>query len=178
MRYTTAWSNVLSQNVTLRFAVLILGVTTTALAYSAARMSFRPPLIIERGCFSKGTTSGSTEVTPDEMESFVREALKQRFDSQAKIFGDFLSNEEMAFRTQEQKELTTRSISQKVLVNSLRVEGNKVFIESDRLISVGTIRSAFPFNLQMTLSSQSRTYDNPYGLTALKITEQKSEGTK
>lgn len=178
MRYTTAWSNVLSQNLTLRFAVLILGLTTTALAYSAARMSFRPPLIIERGCFSKTVNSGSTEVAPDEMEAFVREAIKQRFDSQAKLFGDFLSNEEMGFRVQEQREFTTRSIGQKVLVNSLRVEGNKVFVESDRLISIGTIRSAFPFNVQLTLSSQSRTYDNPYGLTVLKVTEQKNDGTK
>ncbi len=178
MRFTEAWNHVLSQNVVLRFVILILGICTIALSVSTAQLSLRAPLIVERGCFSKVVSSGSTEVSADEIEAFASEAIRQRFDSQAKVFGEYLSREEMNFRLQEQRELSTRSITQKVSVNSVKIQGNIVQVDADRLISVGTIRSALPFPLELKLSSQSRSQDNPYGLIALKVIEIRKEVNK
>jgi hypothetical protein len=46
----------------------------------------------------------------------------------------------------------------------MKIEGSLVKVEADRLLSVGTIRSAFMFPLVVTIGTVSRTPSNPYGL--------------
>jgi hypothetical protein len=110
-----------------------------------------------------------------ELENFVKEALHQRFDNDAVVMNDFISSDEISHREQEQKELNQRSMLQHVLLNSVEVKGNEVTVNADRLISVGQVRSAFPFPLMITLSTDIRSESNPYGLTVIKISEIKKE---
>jgi hypothetical protein len=152
-----------------------MSLTVVSLGYATVSLSFRDPLIIERSCYSKPLKATSTEVSPQELESFVREAIHQRFDSNATIAGEFISAEELASRQQEQQEIAQRSMSQRVLVNSIEVKGNVVTANTDRLISVAQVRSAFPYPLTLTLSSGTRSETNPYGLTVLKFSEIKRE---
>ncbi len=187
MRFNLAWAHSAAQNVTLKASLLILGFVTIALAITTARLAMRTPLIIERPSdrsFELGCSSHSVETstghTSSEIDAFVREALRQRFNSDAKPIPTYLSNDEESARSQEQKEFTNRSMTQTVIPRNLKVADNTITVEADRLISVGLIRSAFSFPLTVTMSSTPRTETNPYGLQLIKVVSPKTdtEGNK
>lgn len=175
MKFSVAWANTAAQNVSLKIALMVLCFVSTALTLATARLAFRKPVIIDRGCFSSVIEGSSNEHTPSEIETFIREAIRQRFNSDATPIPDFLSEEELAVRTQEQKELGSRGMLQVVIVRSIKTNGNSVSIDADRLISVAQIRSAFSFPLTATISSTNRTSNNPYGLQVLKFIPPKME---
>lgn len=175
MRFTTAWSEVVAQNTTLKLVIALLTVLTACLGFTSAKLSMREPLVIERACYSQAVPTGSTRRTEAEIEAFNREMLRERFDSGAILVPGHLSSEEEAFRKQEQEALKTSNMTQRIVVNSVKVDKESISVDADRIISVGQIRSAFPFPLTVMLSSTSRTEGNPYGLTAVKISPVKKE---
>ena len=170
MRFTTAWAKVTSQNVTLRLVIVTLASLLTLMAIIAAKAALRDPLVIERACYSSALEAKSVANTAVEIESFVKEALDQRFNSDATPNAEYLSVEEFRLRAKEQDELGRRQMRQRVLVNSVEKKGDIVTVDADRMISVGSIRSAFPFPLTLSLSASSRSQANPYGLVLVKIT--------
>jgi hypothetical protein len=174
MKFTTAWADVAAKNVTLKIAVILLSLSTMILGVASAKLSLRDPLIIERSCFSKALSVASNQHTSQEIEAFVREALAQRFNSEStEVF--LLSSDEQTNRTQEEKEMNTRGMKQRLIVNSVKADGNTVQVDADRLISVGQIRSALPFPLTVIITTASRSQSNPYGLLALKVSPLKKE---
>lgn len=169
MRFPIAWANTVAQNISLKVAVIALVFVATTLAITTAQLAFRKPLIIERACYDQALEFSSSAHTHEEIETFVREVIRQRFNSDATPIPDYLGIEEESARTQEQKELGSRNMTQTIIVRSMKIIGNSITIDTDRLISVEQIRSAFPFQLMATLATTTRTAANPYGLQIVKI---------
>lgn len=177
MRFNLAWSEVLSQNFTLKSVILALSICFCLLTVLTVKMAFREPVIVERSCFSKAISNGNSERTKDEIEAFIKVALSQRFDSQANPSSEVLTSQELSTRTQEQKELLSKNMIQKVLVNSVQINGSEIKVDADRLISVGNVRTALLFPLTVTISSTNRSDGNPYGLMINHVTQvSKKEG--
>lgn len=178
MRFPQAWANVAKQNSVLRVA--ILGVTVSGLLalMISLKFAFKDPLIIERGCFSTiAQASSRQEPSKEEVEGFIKEAITERFDTDANVQGDFISLEELGNRSTEQEELKRRNVRQKVLVNSVVKKDDSYAVDTDRILAVGSLRSALQFPLLIKLERTTRSFSNPYGLVLLKIS-QNSEGGK
>jgi hypothetical protein len=170
MRFPTAWASIASQNVTLKTAVLAMSLCLMFLGVATTKLAMKPPLIIDRACYSGAVSASSAKHTQMEIESFLREALAQRFNTEAVVKEGFLSTDETKFRAQEQTDLKRKEMSQKVIFNSpAKVEGSVLTVDTDRLISIAKVRSAFSFPIMVTISDTPRTESNPYGLIIEKI---------
>lgn len=175
MKLSLAWANMAAQNVNLKFTTLLLGLLSGALTVCILKLSLKNPIIIDRGCSSVVVETSTNEHSSNEIESFVRDAIRQRFNSDASPIFSFLSEEETYARQQEQKEFITRSMTQTVLVRTVKMNGNTIAIDADRLIGIAQVRSAFLFPLTATIRSIPRNSQNPYGLELVKISPQKTE---
>jgi hypothetical protein len=173
MRFPEAWANVAKQNSVLRVA--ILGVTTSGLLalLISLKFAFKDPLIIERGCFSSvvGATSRQ-EPSKEEAEGFIKDALAQRFDTDANVQGDFISLEELGSRASEQEEMKRRNVRQRVVVNAVIKKDDAYIVDSDRILAVGSLRSALQFPLTVKIQRAARSFSNPYGLVLMKVSAQ------
>ena len=169
MRMTTAWATVTSQNVVLRLVVLLLAFLLAMMAVVAAKVALRDPLVIERACLTSVASMTASVHTPAEIEAFVKEALRQRFDSDATPSSDYLSIEEFKARTKEQDELGRRQMRQRLVVNTVARDGDAVTVDCDRLIAIGAVRSAFAFPLSIRVGTLTRSNSNPYGLVLTKV---------
>jgi len=167
-RFSEAWAQVATQNHILKVATLALATTTALLGVALTKSALKPPLIIERACFSKVTPIALDSVTSEEMESFLKEALSIRFDSSVPVQSDFLSLEELKARDSEQSELAKRGMKQRVQINSVKQKGSSIEVDADRLISVGSLRSALIFPIAVEINTAMRTAGNPYGLVLIK----------
>ena len=72
MKFTSAWADVVTQNLTLKVVVAVLGFCTIALSLTTAKIALKAPLLIERSCFSKATpVAEARQHTTSEIEAFV-----------------------------------------------------------------------------------------------------------
>ena len=108
----------------------------------------------------------------------MKEAVSERFDTNTSPSEIILSDNEIKNRLQEQKELASRSIEQVTILRSVSIQGETANVQVDRIIGVGDIKSVFNFQLIVTLVSNNRTLDNPYGLKAIRFQEVKKEVKK
>ncbi len=179
MKYTEAWSSVVSQNFNLKIVTIVLGALSIILSMLALKMTFKDSIIVERGCFSRSLQPAKDEHSKQEVENFLREALSQRFDSLVMATDGLLSPDELKLRDQEQKEFVSRNMKQRFVINSVNETAEGFKVDADRLISVGDVRSAFKFSLLVKLESKSRSFSNPYGLLVVssKQSEDKSKPT-
>jgi len=92
--------------------------------------------------------------------------------------GQFLSESEEAKRVQEQKSLSEKKITQRILVGSIAIDKEKIKVEADKLLSVGNIRSAFLFPMTVQVQRTDRTEINPYGLILSNVTPIKVENAE
>jgi hypothetical protein len=169
MRFTEAWADVASKNTVLKYVILILALCCITFAVTTTRLALKEPLVIERSCFSKAVEKGSPDRTASEIEMFVTEAITRRFNSDAAASDGYLSPEEDAGRKKDQQTLATQGMRQKILVNSVKVDGNQIAIDSDRVISVGSVRSALSFPLTATIATVPRSEADPYGLVLVSV---------
>lgn len=182
MKYTEAWSSVVSQNFNLKIVTILLGALLILLTMITLKMTFKDSVIIERGCFSRSLQPTKDEHSKQEIENFLREALSQRFDSLVMATDGLLSPDELKLRDQEQKEFTSRNMKQRLIVNSVAETADGFKVDADRMISVAEVRSAFKFSLLVKLESKSRSFSNPYGLLVISSKQiddkQKTVGSK
>lgn len=164
MKYTEAWASVVSQNFSLKLVSTILGIVSIVLGMINLKLSFKDAVIIERGCSSRTIQPVKDEHSKMEIEYFLKEALSQRFDTQVQATDGLLSPDELKLRDQEQKEFLSRNMKQRVILNSATESSDGFKLETDRIISVGEVRSAFKFSLLVKLESKARSLSNPYGL--------------
>jgi hypothetical protein len=101
--------------------------------------------------------------TKEEIAAFIEKALSARFDTAPESL-EYLSFKQRTFREKEQSELLKQNMTQKVIVNDIKITKESIMVNSDRLISIGKIRSVLRFPLQINLESAERTDGNPYGL--------------
>jgi len=165
MKYTEAWASIATQNSILKLTILVLGFLTLVLGMTTLKLTFKEATIIERGCYSKLLTSAKDEHAKEEIETFIRQGLSQRFDSKVQPVDGLISPDEMRLRLSEQNDFESRNIKQTVIVNEVtpRADGT-VLVDGDRIIAVNDLRSAFRFQLEVKLESKARSQSNPYGL--------------
>jgi len=175
MRFTTAWAKVAAQNVSLKVATILLALVTVCQLGVIASIASKDALVVERGCFSKTTGAKASDPTQDEIRAFLNEALPLRFDSSAYIKNGFLSIEELTAREKEQAALKERQMLQKILVGDVQFANKEILVSTDRLISIGKVKSALPLALKVTIQQTNRTESNPYGLILTSVNEFKEQ---
>ena len=176
MRFTVAWSDVLSQNAVLKLILCTLTALSLLLGGGLILLSQKDPLIIERACYSGIVAPKTTEHTNGEVNAFVTEALSQRFDSKFESLPTFLSPEEKAKAQKDREEVVAKKIRQKVIVNNIEIKADKISVDADRLISVEQVRTAFRFPLEVKVATVTRSERNPYGLMLVSVLEITSQG--
>jgi hypothetical protein len=169
MKFTVAWAKIASENSVLKGVILCLSTLCLFFGIASLKLAMKDPIVVERGCYSRAVPQADGKRTTAEVEAFLTEALSQRFDTQAVVRNDYLSDDEQLLRAKEQRDLQSRKLVQRVILNSATVEGGSVKVNADRLISVGEIRSVFRFPLQVKIESITRTAANPYGLIVSEV---------
>lgn len=178
MKYTTAWAKVAFENFNLRWAVASLSLATLILAITAIKLAARDPLVVDRTNESHALTFIESQLSEKEIVDFTRKALSYRFDSGEVPDRNYLSSQELQSRDQEQKELKARDIKQRVVTNGAILQGSEITVDSDRLMSVGQVRSALAFPLILEVSKMGRTMQNPYGLIVTRVKAPKGSNEK
>jgi hypothetical protein len=178
LRFSTAWAKVAAQNVTLKVATATLAVVVIAEMFMIASLSSRDPLVIERECYSRLVPAKPLEPSQTEMKAFLLVALPMRFDSDGYVKDGFLSIEEMGAKDKEQATLKQRQMNQRIIVSDVKIDGKKITVTSDRLISIGKIKSALPLNLKISLEQTTRTEANPYGLVVTSTSQIEEKDNK
>ncbi|MCJ8278314.1 MAG: hypothetical protein MJK18_15860 [Bdellovibrionales bacterium] len=163
MRITHTWANLAHTNSFLKITTICLSLTIILLGCLVFSLSNKSPLVIERGCLSKKVVLAETEHTPEEIESFLQEAIRARFNSDIDS-PHLLSVTELKKRTLEQKTLKKQSMNQVLIIEKITFDENNVVVHTNRLISVKDIRSAFIFKLRVKFAKIRRSKLNPYGL--------------
>lgn len=173
MKFTEAWSSVISQNLNLKITSLVLGAISMILGLTTLRLTFKDSIVIERGCFSTLANKVDDKHSTQEIQAFIKTALAQRFDSQTQPIDGLLAIDELNLRNQEQKEFTSRGFKQSVVVSSIvpTEQESQFKVDADRIIAVGEVRSAFRFPLIIKLESKARSNSNPYGLLIVSINQ-------
>jgi len=149
MKFTTTWADLASQNISLKIAVIFLSLTSMSFGVSVIKLATKDPLIIDRACVTKTVVPGTTARSQQEIEAFIKEALPQRFDMDTNHETFLLSEEEKSNRTQEEKDLKSREMKQRVVLNTIKVDGATVQVDTDRLLSIGQVRSVVSFPRSM-----------------------------
>ncbi len=180
MKFTYAWSEIANQNILLKFSLGCLTFTTTILLIVVVQLSLEAPLVIERGYTTRIASSSQQEYTDTEIKNFLKEALESRFDTDVGPNESLLSIEEAKKRDIEQRELKTKEMKQRIIVNndSIKLQDGQATIELERLIVVAGIRSAFSFPVSVNYASIRRTESNPYGLKLTQVKPHDQEKKK
>jgi hypothetical protein len=171
MRLSTAWAKTAAQNVTLKVATIVLATVVVVQLIIIGQVSTKDPLVVDRSCFTRIVQAKASDPTPDEIRSFILQALPMRFDSRGALVAGFLSIDETTQREKELGQLKQRQMEQRMIVAEVKVDGNSVSVSADRLISIGSVKSALPLNLNVTLEQTNRSESNPYGLIITTITQ-------
>lgn len=154
----------------LKLAVIALSMTSIAFSLLLALDLSKEPILIERACETRLLEAASSTQTADELYAFVREAAALRFDVKpVRDPASFLSQDLLVSREKEQGELKRSGIDQRLIVRSVKMDGDRYLIEADRLVAVGKARSAIPILLTAKIASKSRNLANPYGLVLTQI---------
>jgi hypothetical protein len=164
VRFTELWAEVLSQNNSLKWATLSLSVLSVALTSCLLSLAMKEPLVFERECLSRAVPLVSASPSNAEIERFVRLAMEKRFNTYALDVPIFLSASELDVRNREVDELTKKGMAQKILVNSVKIEKDKISVDADRILSVAKIRSALPLPVTVKIKQTDRSNGNPFGL--------------
>lgn len=178
MKFQNAWTNLAKENLTLKLVLICTSLVAMGSMAIAAHESMKGAIVIDRGCFTQTAKPGNEERSESEIKSFLKEAVSQRFDTQITPSELFLSQDEIRNKTQEQKELATRSIEQATILRTATIQGETATVQIDRVVGVGEIKSVFNIQGIVTLLTSARSTDNPYGLKAIRFQEVKKEEKK
>lgn len=163
----------------LKLSVICLSVLNLVFAIFFMLDISKDPVVIERACESKFLSLKSSSQTKEEVEAFVTEAVKLRFDSKPqKDPLSFMVQDLLIARSKEQEELNRSGIDQRLIIRSVNPEKDGFLVEADRLIKVKTARSALPTTLLVKVASKPRSLTNPYGLILTSVEAQKAGGPK
>jgi hypothetical protein len=178
MKFNLAWAATHHQNLVLKLCLLVTSICAIFFCITSVRLALKAPLVIERECFSKVLQGIKGEASPAEIEAFTKVALSKRFDTEANDVKPFLSDDEWNYRLKELSDLKSKSIVQRIFVNSVKIEGNSILVDSDRFLTIEKVKTVTPFLLQVSISKDSRTQSNPYGLILERVSEIKTKEDK
>lgn len=178
MRFSTAWAKTAAQNVTLKIATVILAIVSTVQLLIIGNLASRDLPVIERSCYSSSLQAKASAPTNDEMKAFLLESIPMRFNTDAYVKNGFLSIQETTSRENEQASLKQRQINQKVIVANFKFDADDISITTDRIVSVGRVKSVLGLNLKVVLQKTNRSEANPYGLILSSVAEVKEKEEK
>lgn len=176
MRFSDARVKEAFERSSLKFSVFCLSIISLVFGILLAFDLSKEAILIERGCESKLLAVSSASQTKEEIQTFVEQAVKLRFDS--KVSHDpsaFMLQDLYVARAKEQDELKRSGIDQRIIVRSVKLNNDFFLIEADRIVAVGKARSAIPTTLVARISSKGRSLTNPYGLVLTNIDQLKQE---
>ena len=104
--------------------------------------------------------------------------LKARFNSDTMSPNLFLSDRQKLLRENEQKELKSRNMTQVIVVRSIEISKDQAFVDLDRLIAVGDLRTAVKTKLKIAFEESEANELNPYGLVLSLAEAQNNEMKK
>ena len=178
MKFQNAWVNIAHENLTLKLVLFSMGFISLGSTGIAIYDHLKDPLVIDRGCVSRVVKTSESTRDENEVKSFIKEAVSERFDTGVNPTELYMSEEEISAKNTEQKELSSRSIDQVVTFRNAVIQGDQATVQLDRIIGVGNVKSVFTFHILVTLASSTRSNDNPYGLKAIRFQEVKAEEKK
>lgn len=179
MKFNIAWANVVKENVSLKIALLIVGVTAIFLGAGLFVVSTKEPFVIERACGTRVLEKSiNTEPSVSEIKAFAKEALTQRFNSGLEPKEAFLSPIEIKAKVSEETLLKKKNINQASVIRNVFVVKNKTYADIDRVFAMGDSRPAYASKLALDIQFTSRSEDNPYGLILNRISFLDQKGDK
>lgn len=168
MRFPAAWSEIASENSTLKIVIIALSVGVVSLATVTARLALKEPVVIERGGVVRVAERGTDKVSELEIKMFLKEVIPQRFNTVDLPKTAYFDPSQLKARKIEQDELKKKNMRQTLLISSIEIKGDVINIEADRLIAVEKIRSAFIVSFDVAVAQTQRSAENPYGLVLVK----------
>lgn len=160
----------------LKLAVICLSVMSLTFSILLGLDLSKEAIVVERSCETRLLDVTSSSQTKEEVQSFVKDAVSLRFDSVVtRDPSAFMVQDLFVARSKEQEELKRGGVDQRLIVRSVKLNGNYFVIEADRVVAVGKARSAIPTTLVARVSSKSRSLTNPYGLVITSIDQLKEE---
>ena len=173
MRFLNAWANIATENSILKLCLLTSSLLGIFFAGSAAILSFRAPLVVDRSCYSSPAKLTSPQHTKEEVESFLRVALTKRFDTADSTRTTWFSYEEDARKESERKELASKKIKQMAIVGDVDIAEAMATVQVDRILAVDKFKSVVPAVVEVSFATTPRSEANAYGLVIEKVSLKK-----
>lgn len=167
MKFADVWAKTARENVMLKIVCFGLLLANIAIAGGFVKAALKEPLIIDRG--GKIVTQSNHAPTDVEIKAFLRHALPMRFDSGQPIDENIFADAVVAQHRADSEELKTREMSHQILVHSFQINHDNVVVDSDRLVSLSTLKAVIPFPLEVKIMTVRRSLLNPFGLKVISI---------
>lgn len=165
MKFTTAWAQVESQNHLLKYTHIVLVFIILILAVLVLKFAFKNPIVIERSSDRVEVKSISDiKVNEKDFLAYLEAILKNRYDYEVEFNPYLYSEAEIQKYQIERKEFQEKKLKQRVLINSVKMDGNNFVADIDRIISIEKVKSVINQKIKLTVISNPRTELNPYGL--------------
>lgn len=165
MKLSSAFDGLARENQFLKMVVKWQFFILAVLAGIILSLCTRAPLLIERS--SRGVeivNAVELKRTQSDLKQAVGLMLKARFDSGAISPELFLNQKQIVLRNAEQAEMKARSMTQTIILRQTSFEKDQAFVDLDRVIAVGDIRSALKARVRVTFEEVSPNELNPFGL--------------
>ena len=169
MKFAAVWADIANQNLLLRFVIATLSLVVITLSVISTKLAVKEPVVIERACQTSERLPASASQSAEEIKGFVNEVLVSRFNSGVAPRMAWMAPDQARQRKTEQDELDKRRLAQKVVIESVEVSKSGIRVVGDRILSIGKVRSAFPFVMDVTLETTARSGANPYGLVLTRV---------
>lgn len=160
----------------LKLAVICLSIISLTFSILLGLDLSKEPIVVERSCETKLLDVSSASQTKEEVQAFVKDAVTLRFDSLvSRDPSAFMVQDLFVARSKEQEELKRSGVDQRLIVRSVKLNGDYFVIDADRVVAMGKARSAIPTTLVARVSSKGRNLTNPYGLVLTSVDQLKEE---
>jgi hypothetical protein len=169
MKFAAVWADIANQNLLLRFVIATLSLVVITLSVLSTKLALKEPVVIERACQTSERLPANASQSAEEIKGFVKEVLLSRFNSGAAPLMAWMAPDQARQRKIEQDELEKRRLAQKIVIEEVEVTKSGIRAIGDRILSIGKVRSAFPFVMDVTLETTARSGANPYGLVLTRV---------
>lgn len=164
MNYYKSWSKTISENHFLKLLVAGLTLSGIVLCIGVLNVMTKDPLLIERACYANTLVPvGDQERSELEIQSFLKKAVYQRFDSENES-EHWLSEAEKQAKKFDLQELTEKGLTQKILVKDVVVKDGFAVVTADRILSSKKMKAALDLEAKTYFTISQRTASNPTGL--------------